>query len=1366
MPEPNLIQKKRETLERFILEQTLGPGINGHRIVRLDDLDLNGPALIDADPLSNDSELLNIVPGAVYSTGILFPLDDSTATEQDQAQINEQETAPDPDGGDDTSGEAPDEEGSVRIDQMFPNSMGMTCCFDASVLGSNDLRLHVQARYYTRDDEHTAEGVRYGILCEMDQVWLQQFLQQHGLTDRFPMVTIGSNVVITYVRQRGIDIGNVRQQLKTIANQDATALVQPLRDAGHQVHGTVLSAIKQSLFYSLKYELTEAQVVEWFYSVSQEVESIENAIFHLGDLLDLHDGGYGIWRSNVVDLTIPFPSPLPPTLGAKIIYSCNERSRNYKPELRNIYHHDLGPDAHASLSLNLQLSRDSRKNDGKVFLKIQLLNTSTPFRPVDDRYYSTFNEVVNQRTFFGVKLSITDERLVPYNTFSIEEGANLTDEDNITSYIYRQFEDYGVGHGCSVKWSGAHPKRIETEYIPYCDTPDIDTVPRDKEGAGGDMPPDLLSNTTPLQFKWLSHLSRTTDTEVISGLKSLVFAYADWIRVKRDRYQGTTGDERIIALAQLERCTADQERMLRNIETLLEGERNVNNLKTFRLMNSSMFIQLWHATNVKDKNVVPRMQDNAFDGFTRSFYREQDVQFGGRQAAWRAFQLAFILLNLDGVFEPTVGAWTSRNEQVDLVWFPTGGGKTEAYLGIIALTILHRRRKHGAIGGGTAAIMRYTLRLLTLQQFQRATLVIMALELIRRWGENGLGEEPIYIGLWVGDSSLPNDLKGLKKEYDELGAGKSSRVPFQACPWCGSKLLPSPHIEGRLAGPYNFNRIHLYCTDPACAFHLPDPYGTTEGGGPIPVALCDDVIYQHPPALLFGTVDKFAQLAHKVSDNPTNGHKDSRRLFGRGDWEGGKPSRGYLPPDLIIQDELHLLLGPLGSAVALFEAAIDQLCTREDGTRPKVISSTATTRNTPLQIMALFDRRVEVFPKSGPECDDSFFAFYKREQYGGGAAADHYLSKRRYLGILPTGRTQIWMQMRLAAIFMTHRTLFELQQLGIAGPLSFDAYTRFEKAMDHYHTVISYFNSLKEVGKTESQVQTYLLKEVRRVFNRVVRPGRLMHGLYTYGIRSAELTGRLSGEEVAKELSKVGEHWSPPPRFAHKEERNRVSVLVTGSVPPDFVVATNMISVGIDFARFNTIIMNSMPRNIAEYIQASSRVAREDSGLVVTVHHPFRARDISHYEKFIEFHEKMYSYVEPISITPFTKRSVERYLSLYLATMVRHLQMNFAARNSAGAILSLTATDLGRLRSDLERYFIEREARSARSTDTLLRNIITRQNVTDIQTWIRETQVMRAGRKCSYMSKLMNMKKTSIVNAGVYPCPFGSLNQVQRLKLN
>jgi hypothetical protein len=809
---------------------------------------------------------------------------------------------------------------------------------------------------------------------------------------------------------------------------------------------------------------------------------------------------------------------------------------------------------------------------------------------------------------------------------------------------------------------------VATEYIPTHETPDVDPVPRFKEPpmqrvSGGYFPRPVFGDPRFLQFKWLSTLSATSEPEILDGMRQFVEGYADWIEKQQDRKHPAISSQ-IRA-----DCLRDQLRMSENIELLLN---NKEVLYCFRLMNTAMFMQLWHSVKAKDGTVDRLIGEEGFGGFFEVFYREKadDVLVqGGEKAAWRPFQLAFILLNLDGIFQRSNDpAWDARKEWVDLVWFPTGGGKTEAYLGLIALTIINRRRRFKELGGGTAVLMRYTLRLLTTQQFQRATLLIMALELMRRWGSYDLGdEEPIYIGLFVGSGSLPNRLDGdggLEDEFNKLRAMQSggkqgrSRIPLQRCPWCGHELNPIEFHRGK--GGFEENRILLACSrkDKACAFssHFLTSWDNRQDQDPIPVSLCDEEIYQHPPALLFGTVDKFAQLAHKVSKEPAGRLNDSRRLFGTGNWETEKPKRGYPPPDLIIQDELHLMMGPLGSAVALFESAIDQLCTREIGgktIRPKIISSTATTRNTPLQIMALFDRQVNLFPKPGVDCDDSFFAFYKRVAGDEQGKDMRYTSKRRYIGILPTGRTQMWMQLRLAAILFTHRALFEKEELGMNGPFDGAPYgEELQAAIDNYHTVLAYFNSLREVGKTESQVYSYLVKEIRRVFNNVMRPEKAMHCFYTYdnSFHHGELTGRLSGEEVVNEMDKISRTWSQAGRCAH----GNIAKPEHGRVPPDLVIATNMISVGIDISRLNSMIINCMPRNIAEYIQASSRVARSVPGLVITVHHPFRSRDLSHYERFIEFHEKMYSYVEPISITPFTLKALERYLPLYIATMIRH----------------------------------------------------------------------------------------------------------------
>ena len=1357
---------KRNSLDRFIREQTLGPGINGYRFVDLDNEELVTKTLIKEEPINYSTEILDIVPAAIYSTGILFPeeaKEDANSSSQKEIInneiINNDEEDENIKDSQDFSGQDLDSSDTIELNQQFPKTMGLTCCLDESFLSEKTIEFNISFRYYQKlkQDKEGKFNNKYGLLCEVNHEEIQNFITKYELNS-FRIRTINENHFLLLSKLSSEEITQIKTRIRAIQKQIAETIFDLANSISTIPQLTkascYLSNLKSSIYYELKNSVTNDETRKKLYEVTQKIELAESITDHFRNLLDVFSGGYGLWQSipveRIVKLeNINFPKEYRKTsyLHNKSIDEVNitviKEDGSTSSGLKDIFRFVLDDkkEDYASISANIQLSRDSRKKSDKIFLKIQLINTSIAFdeaKQNDNRYYSTFNELVNQKSFFGVNLSVKSDYLVPYSNHEYsQEKDNTYSEDTTTAFIYDQFKDFAIGHGCSVKWSKqGEPLKVETEYLPNCETPDIEPIPRDKsrdavnDENGGFVSPLFLENSKSQEFKWLSVFSDATDTEIIKGLNDFVDSYGSWIELKRQdgEYQGIYSE---IAKQELYKCEGDYLRMKKNIQDFLSGDNNKEKLDSFRLMNAAMFMQLWHSVKAKDGKVIPLMNHDNFTCFNSEFYEKADDKLFPpytQSTGWRAFQLAFILLNLDGIFKPDDDEnWDKRNNWVDLVWFPTGGGKTEAYLGLIALTIINRRKVFKEKGGGTAAIMRYTLRLLTMQQFQRATLVVMALELIRRWGDYELGNEPINIGLWVGNNSLPNKISnkvnGLERdsllaEFEKINKGEKNKIPIDKCPWCSSEIKGETKEDTDTTSTvFNQNKVHLKCTNQKCSFSfgLGRISRKRQDQGPIPVCLSDETIYQHPPALLFGTVDKFAQLAHKVNGQNNGRNADSRRIFGTGNWEAGKPQDGYLQPDLIIQDELHLLLGPLGSAVALFESAVDQLCTREDGTRPKIISSTATTRNTQLQIAALFDRKVNLFPKPGVECDDSFFAFYKRRFISIDDKTPKYLSKRKYIGVLPTGRTQIWMQMRLAAIIMTHRAMFELKELGEKHPIEFDFYSEFEKAMDYYHTTISYFNSLKEVGKTQSQVQTYILKELRRVFSRVVRPQKLMHSLYTYGpIQESELTGRLSGEEVKNELKSVETKWDAKKRFA----RNENNELIRGKVPPEFVVATNMISVGIDVSRFNTIIMNSMPRNTAEYIQASSRVARNDYGLVLTVHHPFRARDISHYEKFIEFHEKMYSYVEPISITPFTQKAVERYMGLYLATMLRH-RTRFTERDSAKDISTMSVTDLSDIISELTDYFEKRKVRM-NSYDKLIRNLLKNENVEQIKRWIQE----------------------------------------------
>jgi hypothetical protein len=1357
------VKTKRASLETYLREQVIGPGAGRNRIVRTNnDTDLS---FLNHNNYNNNEEALTVVPGVYYSSGILFPnkVKKEAANKTPNISINESEDNANSQPNEDTDDNNILEERNLfenvdglQMDQMFPKTMGLTFCMNADNLMEEGFDIILSGRHYKRVPDNDLGN--FGVRMELPKVEFEEVLKTSlgdfgNLGSYFKIEEIGTfsflkqylnYPVVDAVDSEGKTIlnaqGKPKQRVQNILNllsiklgaqfyQDNLSLFPP--DWGQNGVVTIDSLFKYISDQLLKYCVDVTQRVI-LYEASQKLEKFQNILSHLRDAHDIFNGRYGVWESKLLKRKISVKGI---ELGNAIkkIYSgvnlhqadfINEEGNNIS-SLKDIIKVDIKDLQKASLSFNLQISRDSRADNDLIYCKIQVFNTSSEFIETDEIYYSMATEGVNELSFFGVECKVVSKKLEAYNERSV--GTAVDDREGAAiRFLYREIKDYGTGHGCSVSWGDGF---VKSEYMPFCDTPDVDSTPRDisKKTVEGSAP-EFFGNSKVQQIKYLSTLSNARDKEIIDGLKQFVGAYGTWISNKQKVVDGIFNPlEKEIANNELVKCRKDFERLNGNIDTyLLDGS---DNLKKFRLMNTSMFIQMWHGKYAEKDVVKNLMNEVEFTGFNAEFYKlkcQDDIFSIGVSAGWRAFQLAFILLNLDGIFDDTYTN-EKRSNLVDLVWFPTGGGKTEAYLGLISLTILHRRMHHGNKGGGTAAIMRYTLRLLTLQQFQRASKLIFALELMRRghksFGQD-LGVEPIRIGLFVGDNQLPNKTTHLIDEFKKLNEKKSSKVPIDKCVCCGDSITGLETILAERNNNFNHDIGRLECSNSKCAMKIPTVFqeDSRPDMGFCPFLLSDEAIYQHPPALLFGTVDKFAQLAHKIDDsNDNNGRqKDSRRLFGRGNWEGYKESQGYLPPDLIIQDELHLLLGPLGTGVALFESVFEQLCTREDGTKPKVISSTATTRNTGLQIEALFNKNLSIFPKPGIDCDDSFFGMYKREYKPEYAKGYKYASKRRYIGILPTGRTQVWMQMRVDALCLAHRALFELEH-HVHDTLTPSFTDELKKAQNYYHSVVSYFNSVKEVGRTQAQVQTYILKETRKVLNRSMRSQKLLKSIYAMKDKlvEAELTGRLSGEEVKKELERVESDWSPN-RFPIEDVNyeGRVGIKQPYNITPEFVVATNMISVGLDVSRFNTIVMNSMPRNTAEYIQASSRVARNDLGLVITIHHPFRARDLSHYEKFIEFHEKMYSYVEPISITPFTQKSVDKFMPLYVATVVRHFFVEFANRDTANMI---TQVDVKRIINRCISYFESRQRRLAINPDKSIQELLSESNLDYISKWIESS---------------------------------------------
>ena len=858
-----MIQTKRNELEEFIRAQIVGPNALNERYAYAGTL--NGE---DIDVV----EVLNTTPGSIYSSAILFPKREVSESKDDESsglvalendQKNESWSAEDSNEyleeqrTIDEERSSMDEEDQYAISQRFPSMIGLSCCLDGKGrIDGGEIKITVCGRYYSKvsKSDYTKISVTTTGYNEQLTTFFNRFNEL--LSDHFELDNTGLHIKKDFTNEYSSVKSNLREINKTLCREVAANTNDDYKF--NDENAQFLKSYKEVLWRKLKSVQGGAYLTDDQKSAILErirlVEENETLLSFFEDATNIckpQDFGFWVARhfSKTIDLSNVDFNNIPNS--KKII-----KSSELVPGRLVSYHikHPKKGDIEAALSLLLQITKGrSKSNKNKRYLKVQLQNVSTPFKENASRYFSIVNEDVNELSFFGVEIKVESRYLVPY------QSQNDTINDNELkrlNYIYRSIEDYGIGHLCSVKWdSNGANKWIKTEFLPAYETPDVEPVPRDKyaeyiDSKDGLIPPPLLSDSQFLEFKWLSHFSDATDSDIIEKLYEYTDTYKEWIEtIKIKAKEELVNIE--LAEQNISKCESDYLRMRSNIELLLAGENNAGNMRSFRIMNSAMFIQLIHSK----KNIKEHTDFNYYKS-------ESDYIFGDYPATWRPFQLAFIILNLDGLIQrPDDPMWKARNEVVDLVWFPTGGGKTEAYLGIIALAIILRRRKDSSgKDDGTVAIMRYTLRLLANQQFKRAMHVIMALEQIRRWQDLNMGESEISIGLFVGESSLPNSSENLLKECQKWSSSVSdkkrpeSKIPLDRCPWCGELL--EYQNRGTPADP----DIIFRCSNITCAF-----------GDVLPVRLCDDDIYRKPPTLLFGTVDKFAAIGYKVE-------KDERGL--------------------------------------------------------------------------------------------------------------------------------------------------------------------------------------------------------------------------------------------------------------------------------------------------------------------------------------------------------------------------------------------------------------------------------------------------------------------------------------------------------
>lgn len=723
-------------------------------------------------------------------------------------------------------------------------------------------------------------------------------------------------------------------------------------------------------------------------------------------------------------------------------------------------------------------------------------------------------------------------------------------EDEKNDMLYDAVNNYAYGHGCSAVFTEDRGvvKEVRSEFIP--------------KYRMLQMMPRMLRNSDYLHMNYWNNADRNSACE---KLNSFVMQYQKWYKNLKNsnteligKYPDTASD----TFKHIERCIS---RLHTGVKVL---ENNETAWKAFIFMNEAMLLQ-----RVKTKHCQPNT------------------------VSWYPFQMAYILQIIPDIVDKN----SEFHDDVDLLWFPTGGGKTEAYLGVAAFSIFFRRLSgKGDKINGVAVIMKYTLRLLTLQQFERASALICACEYLRK--KYKIPGNEISIGLWIGSGMTPNHIKNAQEALEKIRED-STAVLYEAnpmqivkCPWCGAEInVGGYEITG---GGMNIS----CCNNPKCDFHKH-----------LPIYVVDDDIYRAAPTFVLSTVDKFARITWE---------EKAGSLLG---------ANGCKPPELIIQDELHLISGPLGSITGLYETAIDHIC-RHYGTPPKIIASTATVKNADNQIKILYNRNMIQFPPNGLSHSDSFFAV---------EADETKRPARTYLGVCSIGFGTSEMLIKIFALLTFMKHLYRLQG-------------KPADVVDQFYTYVGYFNSLKELGSNSIIISDRILAEIKYLITYTFKKEAESVNMKIDGpnadipsyFKSDELTSRNSAKQIKGVLERLAKRYTDSDCF-------------------DYIMASNMLSVGIDIDRLGVMCVYGQPKSNSEYIQATSRVGRNNPGLVISLYNNMRARDKSYYEQFVYYHSTFYKYVEASSVTSYSPRAVEKALHCAMMAIIRHTVPKYNSNVSA-----------------------------------------------------------------------------------------------------
>lgn len=878
--------------------------------------------------------------------------------------------------------------------------------------------------------------------------------------------------------------------------------------------------------------------------------------------------------------------------------------------------------------------------DSKLRLHVVQMKLNNGYKMVSVHLYNHRDNFDHEKEYenvlFQVELVLSGEGENPI--FVPEHICRRQELEDEFYYVNRAV--FARGRGCAATWHKVkgelYARSVKTSFIPDYEINGVSPII-----AG------FAEHTFSMRFMG----QEKNRKETIERLHSLSEEYQIWIDELKVSSLMEHPEFVEKGSAIIKECEIANQRILSGIELLSKDDKV---FQAFAFMNQTMYMQ-------RSITMYAKKNGKGTPCSMCDFMKEDHSE-------WRPFQIAFVLLNLVGC----VDIESNDRNNVDLLYFPTGGGKTEAYLGLIAFVIAYRRltaadEKEFEKDGGVTVFLRYTLRLLTTQQRDRLIKLVIAAEMVRERYPEKYGSSRISIGFWVGGGVTPNSFS----DYDDMDRKKDfmRKVTKQVivCPCCGTQIEPTDYeVDSKCSS------VKITCSNNRCHFYK-------HTGRTLPVYLVDEEIYRKCPTVIIATVDKFATLPWKeqtglifgnadrfcdrhgyiAKGEPHEGRHNAAGILQKVEVMGVKP---FYPPELIVQDELHLITGPLGTIYGGYEEIVEELCSfyrNDKKIMPKYIVSTATIKNAGEQIRCLYGRTNYLqFPPKGFDIRDSYFIKeiplptktfkINDEELICQMVDEGEKPFRQYVGICGNGQSVKTTILRVYAVIL--ETVFDLSRQ--------DEYKDY---VNPYFTLIGYFNSIRELGGAVRLLEDDVKSRIERLKK------KYNHDLQRYLRRTKEITSRIPSYEIAKVLEDLTVGY----------DKNKG----TKQDCYDVVIATNMIAVGMDVDRLGLMTVVGQPKQNAEFIQATSRVGRSFPGIVFTVYNPYRPRDLSHYENFEGFHSQMYRYVEGTTATPFSARARDRVLHAIVIALLR-LKHEEMARN-AGEIINVSGEILLQVKKDI-----------------------------------------------------------------------------------